>query len=203
MALTNQLTSANDTIKTDDGIIYDICGQLITANDTIQRNISTISDICGRWLADESTIVKNNITMTRQSGQITDLSNQVVIDNQVSASILSNLYNGVSEQNQAMEDTIYTLNTGNVDKEKANYQYQQIYNLAYRNKYLIWMYFTIVIYVVYLIVKKEWNTYLKTAVAVLFIAYPFYIGQLENAIVVFFSYIFSMVNANVYTPNNY
>ena len=200
--LNYKITQYKDEIKTDRDKIRARDATIDTDKGIIKQDEYTITDICGQLLVDEATIRRDNTTIALQSQHITELSDQLIIDNNVTTSVLTNLYNGIIEQNQAMHDTIYSLDTGNVDREKTYYQNQQIYNLAYYNKYLLYLYFIVVIFVVYLIYKKEWNTYLKLALGLAFVAYPFYIGQLENAIVVFGKYIYSILNANVYTPNN-
>jgi len=182
------IAKKDDTIKKRDELLATDKGIITNDVNTINSNINTI-------------INANNINSALSATNTQQL-NQIGTDAVISSSILANLYTGITEQNQAMHDTIYSLDTGNVDREKTYYQNQQIYNLAYYNKYLLYLYFIVVVFVVYLIYKKEWNTYLKLALGLAFVAYPFYIGQLENAIVVFGKYIYSILNANVYTPNN-
>ena len=117
---------------------------------------------------------------------------------------LVNLYNGIVAQNKALQQTIYELNNTNVNTEKVFYQNQQIYNLAYVNKYLIILYFILVVVVGFLLFKKEGlNKYMKFAFFMLFLSFPFFIGPLENLILNWLTYLYDMINGIVYTSNNY
>ena len=112
----------------------------------------------------------------------------------------------VQNQNEALDQTLTNMkDLYSTDDQKVNYQSAQIDYLITINSILYYIYFALLIVVGFILVfnLSTVSIYMRGLIAALFIIFPFAIGYIEYYIYIAFSYIFAVLNGNVYTNGSW
>lgn len=115
-------------------------------------------------------------------------------------------YNVLNNQNKALQSSITNMNElYSTDDRKSFYQSAQIDNINTINTVLYYIYFALLIVIAFILILKmpTLSIYLRGAIIVAFIAYPFIISYIELYIAILFNYIYSILNGNVYTNGSW
>lgn len=116
------------------------------------------------------------------------------------------IYNGIVEQNRILgEKIIHLKDSFTTDDQKVFYENQQLDYLLNIKSILFIFYFILVgiLLVILFIVNRNDNVskIWKAVILILFIAYPYIIGTIENAVYIGFSFMYSMLNGDAYIAN--
>ena len=151
---------------------------------------------------------------TRDERTITDpilsISNNAIHDVKLSvinANINSNdkyytYYTAITKQNEKLSDKLKNANSDDFTyDQKANFQHEQVSSFVELNYILMIAYFVFFIILIGLLffVQKNLSIYLKIAIIVALIIYPFIIYTIEEIIYTWGSYTTALISGTVYT----
>jgi hypothetical protein len=111
-------------------------------------------------------------------------------------------YNAINDQNIALESTIQNMNSlYSTDDSKSQYQSQQTESLNTTIYVFFFIYFALLIVVAFILLFNlpTMSLYVRGAIMAAFIAYPFASGYIEMVLYMLWSYVYSILNGNVYT----
>lgn len=113
-------------------------------------------------------------------------------------------YNLIQSQNTLLSNMITESTNKNVTyNQKSLYQGGDIAMLTKINNYLLLFYYIIVLVLCYYIYYDDkFTRFRKVLIVLLFIGYPYLVNLLKDYVVNFFTYIYSIINVNVY-KNDY
>ena len=107
----------------------------------------------------------------------------------------------LTKQNAELEVVIQNMSElYSTDDQKVNYQSIQIDFINTINYVLYIVYFALLVVVAFILLfnMPTYNIYIRGLIALLFIVYPFIIGYIEYILYIVFSYVYAMLNGNVY-----
>lgn len=115
-------------------------------------------------------------------------------------------FDAVQKQNQILTNQIKdNKEKYSTDIQKVNYQSEKITSLKTSYVIVFAIFYIILLGLIYILfaVNTTMSRNIKIAIVVLFALYPFYVNVLQQLLYFLGTYIFAMMNGNVYTPNNY
>jgi hypothetical protein len=147
----------------------------------------------------------NQTKLNQNAGDQTML-DQNSVDQTVVEKFTNNEVNVIQNQNEALDQTLTNMkDLYSTDDQKVNYQSAQIDYLITVNSILYYIYFALLIVIGFILVfnLSTVSIYMRALIAALFIIFPFTIGYIEYYIYIAFSYIFAILNGNVYTNGSW
>lgn len=109
-------------------------------------------------------------------------------------------YASIKAQNELLKNAITESQTqNNTYNQKSVYQLGDIVFLTTINNILFYIYYFILFIVAYYVfIDKEYGKYKKALILFLFAGYPYLVNLLKYYLVIIGSYIYSILNVNVY-----
>ena len=167
-------------------------------NDIIKLN-DEINDL-NQKLRDERTITDPILSVSNNAIQDAKIT-------EINANINSNdkyytYYAAITKQNEKLSDKLKNVNSGDFTyDQKANFQYENVSRFVQLNYIFFVAYFVFIIILVGLLffVQKNLSIYLKVAIIVALIIYPFIIYTIEEFIYTWGSYTTALISGTVYT----
>ena len=201
---TASLIQGNALTKVENDITTNNIAGLKSDIDNYIKKIGGLSSI---FINNKSSIKESQQILIASNLYISELRKQlrqlIVAGTNTGSSILNTLYRELTSQNTTFLNTLSQNDDSVINAQRIDFQGRQIFSLAYVNKYLLILYFIFICVVGYFIFYKLWSIYFRIAVFVVFLAFPFAIGPLENMILVWLKYIYSLLNGNVYNSKKY
>lgn len=148
-------------------------GHMIDANTLLSNTNLNISDVSNE-------IEYSNNVINDYLSQITE---QTIFDNSMNSSMLKNLSSGVTSQNTNLQKTIDDSAPLNLHGQNIYYQNEQNTNIQNMKQRLLYTYFFLVFIIGYVLLKKDWNAYLRVALFLLFLLFPYIVEQAEDIII--------------------
>lgn len=115
-------------------------------------------------------------------------------------------YNILYNQNQALTSTLQNINTlYSTDDQKSKYQSSQTETVNTFMYVFYFIYFALLIVIAFILLFnfQTMSIYYRGAIMAAFIAYPFTIGYIEIIIYITYSYLYSLLNGNVFTNGDW
>lgn len=145
---------------------------MIDANTLLNNTTLNISDVSNE-------IEYSNNVINDYLSQITE---QTIFDNSMNSSILQNLNRNVESQNTNLKKTIDDSAPLNLHGQNIYYQNEQNTNIQNMKQRLLYVYYFLVLIIGYVLLKKEWNAYLRVALFLLFLLFPYVVEQAEDIV---------------------
>ena len=168
-------------------------------SDTQMVKNSNILDIMlDQTKLDQTKLNQNSVDQT--------MLEQHIVDQTAVEKFTNNEVKVIQNQNEALDQTLTNMkDLYSTDDQKVNYQSAQIDYLITVNTILYYIYFALLIVVGFILVfnLSTVSIYMRVLIAALFIIFPFTIGYIEYYIYIAFSYIFAILNGNVYTNGSW
>ena len=117
------------------------------------------------------------------------------------------LYNSVKNQNDVLTiEKTKLRDMYSTDDQKVYYQANELYYVSYINTFLITIYYILALAAIYLLFKgniSNFSTSTKAFITLGFLSFPYIVGPIEFYVYSFLSYIYALINGNVYIKSNY
>lgn len=172
--------------------------QISQLRDDILKLNNEINDL-NQKLVDERTITDPILSISNKAIQDVKITG-------INTTINSNdkyytYYTAITKQNEKLSDKVKNANSGDFTyDQKANFQYEQVSTFVQLNYILFIAYYVFIIVIVGLLffVQKNMSIYLKIAIIVALIIYPFIIYTIEEFIYTWGSYTTALISGTVY-----
>ena len=112
----------------------------------------------------------------------------------------------LTNQNASLQNAIQNMDQlYSTDNQKVNYQSAQIDSLNTINYALYIVYFALLVVIAFILLfnMPTYNIYIRGLIALLFIAFPFIIGYIEYILYIVLTYVYAILNGNVYTSGQW
>ena len=122
------------------------------------------------------------------------------------ATTVVNVEPALTAQNEELKVVIQNMSgLYSTDDQKVNYQSAQIDSLNTINYALYIVYFALLVVIAFILLfnMPTYNIYIRGLIALLFIAFPFIIGYIEYILYIVFTYVYAILNGNVYTSGQW
>jgi len=114
---------------------------------------------------------------------LSQITEQTIFDNSMNSSILQNLNRNVISQNTNLTKTIDDSAPLNLHGQNIYYQNEQNTNIQNMKQRLLYVYYFLVLIIGYVLLKKDWNAYLRVALLLLFLLFPYVVEQAEDIVI--------------------